>query len=480
MTERWSFWIDRGGTFTDVVGRDPQGALQVCKLLSEDPGRYDDAAVEGIRRLLGGTLDAEAIEGVRMGTTVATNALLERHGARVALVITAGFEDLLRIGTQARPDLFALRIEKPETLPEQVIGLEERVLASGEVRHAPDLERLRARLEQARADGIEALAVVLANAYAYPAHELAVGEVARDLGFAHVALSHAVVGELGLTARGDTTSADAYLTPILRDYVNRVRQRLDSGAVSVPLRFMQSSGGLADAAHFSGKDAVLSGPAGGVVACAHVARQAGVERVIGFDMGGTSTDVCRVDLSEGFERVFERVVAGVRIKAPMLNVITIAAGGGSLLQFDGRRLTVGPESAGADPGPVCYRRDGGRLAVTDANVALGRVQPEFFPACFGPAGDERLDREAAWRRMQALAGEVARATGRNLSVPELAAGFVRIANDDMARAIREISVARGYDVSDYALCCFGGAGAQHACAVARLLGMTSVALSTPT
>ena len=473
-SSRWSFWIDRGGTFTDVIGRDPQGRLHVTKVLSENPERYEDAAVEGIRQLLGGgPLDGARIEAVRMGTTVATNALLERKGARVVLVITDGFEDALLIGTQARPDLFALRIEKPAPLAWRTLGLREEVRADGAVVRAPDLVALRARLKTARSEGGEALAVVLKNAWANPAHERAVVALGREVGFAHVTGSAEAVGEIGLVGRGDTTTADAYLTPILRAYVARVRRQLPG---EVRLRFMQSSGGLADAERFSGKDAILSGPAGGVVACAAVARQAGFRRVVGFDMGGTSTDVCRVDQAEGPERVYERPVAGVRLRAPMLHVHTIAAGGGSLLQFDGRRLTVGPESAGADPGPVCYRRPGGRLAVTDANAVLGRVQPDYFPRCFGPGGDQPLDAAAARAAMTALAREVARATGQARSPEELAAGFVRIANENMARAIREISVARGHDPTEHALLCFGGAGAQHACALAASLGMPAVIL----
>jgi 5-oxoprolinase (ATP-hydrolysing) len=471
----WSFWVDRGGTFTDVVARDPEGRIHVHKLLSEDPGQYDDAALEAARRLIGleGTeeLREAPVEAVRMGTTVATNALLEREGAAVCLVITAGFEDLLEIGTQDRPELFALEIVKPEPLVSVVVGVKESIDARGGVEAQPDLVALRGRLEAAKAGGAEAVAVVFKNAYRNPANELAVGALAQELGFAHVGLSHEVVREVGLTGRGDTTTADAYLSPILRRYVDRVGRALGP---ETSLRFMQSSGGLADAHRFSGKDAILSGPAGGVVACAHVARLAGHDKVIGFDMGGTSTDVCRIDLAEGFERTYERVVAGVRLKAPMLNVVTIAAGGGSVLGFDGRRLTVGPESAGADPGPVCYRRPAGKLAVTDANAVLGRVQADVFPTCFGPSGDEPLDVEAARAALADRAEEVARDTGQRLSPEELAAGYVRIANESMAAAIREISVARGYDVSDYALLCFGGAGAQHACALAQGLGMRTV------
>jgi 5-oxoprolinase (ATP-hydrolysing) len=472
-SDGWSFFIDRGGTFTDVVALDPTGKQHVSKLLSEDP-TYDDAALEAMRRLVGERdLKQARIDVVRMGTTVATNALLERRGTRLCLVTTAGFEDLLEIGTQDRPDLFALQIVKPEVLAAEVIGVAEAVSADGEALCAPDLETLRAELLAVRADGICALAVALKNAYRNPVHEVAIGALGRELGFEHVGLSHQVVREINLTARGDTTTADAYLTPILRSYLDRFRVAL---ADTVSVRFMQSNGGLAEAAAFSGKDAILSGPAGGVVACAHVARQAGLQKVIGFDMGGTSTDVCRLDLSEGFERAYERVIAGVRIKAPMMNVVTIAAGGGSVLAFNGRRLTVGPESAGAIPGPVCYRRPGGRLTVTDANAALGRVQSAHFPSCFGPAADECLDVEGSTRALQELAERVRRATEVDASfgAEALAAGFVRIANDNMVRAIREISVARGYDVSEYALLCFGGAGAQHACQIATSLGIDRV------
>ncbi len=469
----WSFFIDRGGTFTDVVALDPEGKQHVSKLLSEDPS-YDDAALEAMRRLVGERdLKRAKIAVVRMGTTVATNALLERAGTPLCLVTTAGFEDLLEIGTQDRPDLFALQIKKAKPLAAEVIGVEERVNAEGEALQAPDLEALRTALVTVRAKGIDSLAVVLKNAYRNPEHELAIGQVGRELEFAHVGLSHEVVREINLTGRGDTTTADAYLTPILRAYLDRFRQALSE---SVSLRFMQSNGGLAEATAFSGKDAILSGPAGGVVACAHVARQAGLQKVIGFDMGGTSTDVCRIDLSEGFERAYERVIAGVRIKAPMMNVVTIAAGGGSVLEFNGRRLTVGPESAGAVPGPVCYRRPGGRLTVTDANAVLGRVQSEHFPSCFGPGADAPLDVQGSKQAMQALAVEVRHATevDGSFDAEALATGFVRIANDNMVRAIREISVARGYDVSEYALLCFGGAGAQHACQIAASLGIERV------
>ncbi|MCA8925063.1 MAG: 5-oxoprolinase, partial [Planctomycetes bacterium] len=469
----WHVWIDRGGTFTDVVARDPQGELHVRKLLSEDPERYADAGIEAIRRLLPEAPSAALLEDVRMGTTVATNALLERQGSRVGLLITAGCEDLLEIGTQARPELFALEILKAQPLAERVVGVRERLAADGAVLERLDVAHLRAALGELRAAGIETLAVALLHGATNPVHELQVLEVAAEFGFAHVSLSHRAGGEVGLTARGETTCADAYLTPVLRGYVDRVRGALGA---DVPLTFMQSNGGLVAAERFQGKDAVLSGPAGGVVACMHVARRAGVPRAIGFDMGGTSTDVCRVD-EDGAETVFSREVAGVRLTVPMLNVSTIAAGGGSLLRCDGRRLRVGPESAGSVPGPVCYRRPGGRLALTDANLLLGRIQPQHFPACFGPEGDAPLDPAPARAALAELAREVSQASGRETSAVEVALGCVRIANESMAQAIEEISVARGHDVTGYALVCFGGAGGQHACAVADRLNMQTVVLS---
>ncbi len=471
---RWRFFIDRGGTFTDVVARDPDGALHVRKLLSEDPA-YDDAGLQAIAELLGlasakDGLPAARIGTVRMGTTVATNALLERQGEPVCLVVTRGFGDVLAIGYQDRPDLFALAIEKPEPLVHHTVEVDERVLSDGSVRRVPDLARVRADLEAVRAAGVRSVAVVFLHSYAAPEHELAVGRVAREVGFEHVSLSHRAAREIKVVARGDTACVDAYLTPTLRDYVGRVRRPLGDG---VDLRFMQSNGGLASADRFSGKDAILSGPAGGVVAAAHVSRAAGLESIIGFDMGGTSTDVCR--WHGRLDRVYETRIAGVRLQSPMLEVVTVAAGGGSVLAFDGRRFTVGPESAGADPGPACYRR-GGPPAVTDANAVLGRIQPRWFPACFGPGRDRALDVDASRARLEAIAAAVERATGRRPGVEEVAAGFLRIANEAMAKPIKELSVARGHDVRDDALCCFGGAGAQHACALARSLGIRTVLL----
>ncbi|MBL4848332.1 MAG: hypothetical protein JKY65_22665, partial [Planctomycetes bacterium] len=477
MSDGWQFYVDRGGTFTDVVARDPAGTLHVQKLLSENADRYPDAALEAVRLALGGTLDPAQVEVLRMGTTVATNALLERRGARVGLLITAGLEDLLRIGTQERPDLFALKIDKPAPLPERVVGVDEEHDATGRVLRRLDPVALRAQLESLQAEGIEAIAIAFKHAHLQPRHELAAGALAHEVGFRHVALSHEAGGEIGLLARGDTACADAYLTPALAAYLERV-----AGALSSPgngagplLRFMKSSGGLAAATDFSGKDAILSGPAGGVVGAQSVATKAGLERVIAFDMGGTSTDVSRIDLRQGLERVYERTIAGVRLQAPSLAVHTIAAGGGSRIGFDGRRLRVGPESAGADPGPVCYRREGGLLSVTDANAVSGRVQPAHFPACFGATGEEPLDALASRGAFEELLEQVQAAGGEApASVEALAAGCVRIANEAMAGAIREISVAKGHDLADYALVSFGGAGAQHACAVAETLGVETV------
>ena len=470
----WNFWIDRGGTFTDVVARDPDGAVHVRKLLSINPEHYADAPLHAIRGLMGLPADAPipagSVRAVKMGTTLATNALLERTGARVAFLVTKGFRDLLKIGYQDRPDLFALHIQKAETLEACTVEVEERILADGEIRTPLNWDAVRAALDLLRAEGIDSIAVLFINSYVNPIHEFRIGEMARERGFRQISLSHEVANEIKAVGRGSTTLADAYLTPILRDYIARAESALGEGA---PLRFMQSNGGLASAGRFSGKDAILSGPAGGVTACAAVCRQAGFPKAIGFDMGGTSTDVSRIDGSPEF--IYEKQVAGVRIKAPMLWVETVAAGGGSILAFDGRRCTVGPESAGAQPGPACYGR-GGPATVTDANLVLGRIQPRYFPACFGPRADQPLDAAAAHDRLSALAQAMSEATGRPHTVEEVAAGFIRIANENMVKPIKVISVARGYDVQEYALCCFGGAGAQHACAVAEALGIRSIVI----
>jgi 5-oxoprolinase (ATP-hydrolysing) len=471
MDGRWEFWIDRGGTFTDVVARRPDGTLAVRKLLSEDPGRYGDAVLAGIRGLLGvpagEPIPAARIGSVRLGTTVATNALLQRRGEPTALVITRGFRDALRIGYQNRPRIFARQIILPELLYSRVIEVTERVGAHGEVVAALDEEAAARDLRAAYDDGLRAVAVVCMHGYRYPAHEARIGEIARDAGFTQVSLSHTTSPLMKLVSRGDTTVVDAYLSPILARYVDHVAAELGGTRVL----FMQSSGGLADAHRFRGKDSILSGPAGGIVGMARTAAAAGFGRVIGFDMGGTSTDVSHY--AGEFERQYETEVAGVRMRAPMLSIHSVAAGGGSILHFDGSRYRVGPDSAGADPGPACYRR-GGPLTVTDANVMLGRVQPGYFPRVFGPAGDEPLDARLVAGRFATLAREIAEAAGDPRSAAEVAAGFLGIAVANMANAIKKISVQRGYDVTRYALATFGGAGGQHACAVADALGMTTV------
>jgi 5-oxoprolinase (ATP-hydrolysing) len=469
---QWQFWVDRGGTFTDVVARRPDGAVVSHKLLSENPEQYDDAALEAIRQLLGvadpdAPIPAANIQSVKMGTTVATNALLERQGERTVLVITKGFGDGLRIGYQNRPRLFDRRIVLPEMLYERVVEVDERVAADGTVLGPPALASARTDLTAAFEAGIRSAAIVFLHGYRYPTHERRVAALAREIGFTQVSVSNEVSPLMKLVSRGDTTVADAYLTPILRRYVDTV-----AGALSdTRLMFMQSNGGLTDAALFQGKDSILSGPAGGVVGMARTAAMAGFDKVIGFDMGGTSTDVSH--FGGVFERTFETVIAGVRIRAPMIRINTVAAGGGSVLAFDGARYRVGPDSAGADPGPACYRR-GGPLTVTDCNVLLGRVQPRFFPRVFGPAADQALDANVVRRRFAALADEIKAATGDDLDPRRVAEGFLTIAVENMANAIKKISVQRGYDVTEYTLNCFGGAGGQHACMVADALGMSRV------
>jgi 5-oxoprolinase (ATP-hydrolysing) len=475
----WDFWIDRGGTFTDVIGRAPDGSLVAHKLLSEFPEAYSDAAVQGIRNLLGlaprAPIPRERIGSIKMGTTVATNALLERAGARTVLVTTHGFRDALKIGYQARPKIFARHIIKPQVLFERVVEVSERVRADGTVEQTPDLDAIRPELERARADGVEAVAIVFMHAYRFPTHEQRVAALAREIGFAQVSVSHEVSPLIKLVGRGDTTVVDAYLSPILRRYVAQVARDL-GGSVRRKsiveqqhprLMFMMSSGGLTSAGLFQGKDAILSGPAGGVVGMAETGRVAGFSHLIGFDMGGTSTDVSHFDGE--YERAFETEVAGVRMRAPMMLIHTVAAGGGSILHFDGARFRVGPDSAGANPGPKCYRR-GGPLAVTDANVMVGKLLPDFFPKIFGPAQNLPIDADAVKSAFAALARDV----GGGRTPEEVADGFIRIAVENMANAIKKISVQRGYDVTRYVLNCFGGAGGQHACLVADALGMTKV------
>jgi 5-oxoprolinase (ATP-hydrolysing) len=463
----WQFWIDRGGTFTDVVARGPDGAIHSAKLLSDNPRHYRDAAVAGIRHLLG-TADA-AVDAVKMGTTVATNALLERRGEPTVLVLTAGLGGAIRIGTQQRPKIFALDIDLPDMLYERLIEAHERISAHGGVIEALDEARLAADLHEARKAGLSSAAIVLLHGYRYPAHERRAAEIARRIGFTQVSISSEVSPLIKLVERGNTTLADAYLSPVLRRYVDTVRDGL-SDLGDAPLLFMQSHGGLVGADGFRGKDSVLSGPAGGVVGMVAAATDAGFERVIGFDMGGTSTDVSLYDGE--YERTTDTLIGGIRISAPMMNIHTVAAGGGSVLAFASGRLQVGPASAGALPGPACYR-NGGPLTVTDANVLLGRIQPDFFPAVFGSSGREPLDVE----RVRAAFDELAGAGGSDVAVlapDELAAGFVRVAVERMANAIKKISIARGYDVTRFALSCFGGAGGQHACQVADALGIGSV------
>lgn len=470
-TGRWQFWIDRGGTFTDIVGRRPDGRLVTHKLLSENPEHYRDAAVAGIRHLLGlapgAPITPEQVECVKMGTTVATNALLERKGEPTLLVITQGFRDALRIAYQDRPRLFDRHIVLPELLYRRVIEAHERVGADGQVVTPLDLAHLRERLWAAFDAGLRSVAIVFMHGWRWPAHERAAAALARELGFTQVSVSHEVSPLMKLVGRGDTTVVDAYLSPILRRYVEQVAGEMPG----VRLYFMQSSGGLTDAQAFQGKDAILSGPAGGIVGMVRTARLAGFDRVIGFDMGGTSTDVSH--FAGEFERAFETQVAGVRMRAPMMSIHTVAAGGGSILSFDGARLRAGPESAGANPGPACYRR-GGPLAVTDANVMLGKIQPAWFPKVFGPAADEPLDRAVVVTKFRELAARIEAATGTTRTPEEVAEGFVDIAVGAMANAIKKISVARGYDVTRYTLQCFGGAGGQHACRVADALGMDRV------
>ncbi len=471
---RWDFWIDRGGTFTDIVGRAPDGRMVARKVLSENPGAYEDAALEGIRRILDVASDApipaERIASVKMGTTVATNALLERRGERTVLVITHGLEDQLEIGYQARPDIFARNIIKPSLLYSAIIGARERVQADGTVLQHLDTVALQRDLRAARDAGNTACAIVLMHGYAYPQHELMAAEIARQVGFRQVSISHEVSPLIKIVGRGDTTVADAYLTPLLKRYVNRVARelKLSDPRVSPPrLMFMASSGGLKSADVFEGRDAIVSGPAGGIVAMAATAKAAGFEHVIGFDMGGTSTDVSH--FAGEFERSFETEVAGVRLRVPMLRIHTVAAGGGSIVKFDGTRVTVGPESAGSDPGPMAYRR-GGPLTVTDANVMLGKINADHFPSVFGPNQNEPIDRDSVVAAFAALAEQM----GGEKVAAKVAEGVIRIAVENMANAIKNISVARGYDVSRYALNCFGAAGGQHACLIADALGMETV------
>ena len=467
MNSRWQFWIDRGGTFTDVVARKPDGTLSTHKLLSENPERYRDAALAGIRALLGlapeQKIPGGLIEAVKMGTTVATNALLERKGERTVLFITRGFRDALRIAYQNRPKIFERHIVLPELLYADAVEVDERIGARGQVHLALDEAKARADLERSFAAGFRSIAIVLMHGYRYPQHEARLAALAKAAGFTQISVSHQVSPLMKLVGRGDTTVVDAYLSPILRRYVDRVAAELDG----VRLLFMQSNGGLTDARRFQGKDSILSGPAGGIVGAVRTSLAAGFGKIIGFDMGGTSTDVSHY--AGEFEREFETKVAGVRMRAPMMSIHTVAAGGGSILHFDGARYRVGPDSAGANPGPASYRR-GGPLAVTDANVMLGKIHPEYFPRVFGKDGRQALDATVVQEKFAALAKTI----GDGRSPEQVAEGFVQIAVGNMANAIKHISVQRGHDVTEYTLCCFGGAAGQHACLVADALAMTRV------
>jgi 5-oxoprolinase (ATP-hydrolysing) len=475
----WQFWIDRGGTFTDVIARRPDGSIDTIKVLSENPERYRDAAVEGIRRLMAApaarAIAGRPIDAVKMGTTVATNALLERTGEPTALFVTRGFRDQLKIGYQNRPKLFDRHIRLPEPLYGAVFELDERVDVRGEVLAPFDERQAREAFAAAYARGFRAAAIVFMHAWLHPRHERRAAEIARDAGFTQVSASHAVSPLIKLVSRGDTTVVDAYLSPVLRRYVERFTEELSREVGPARLFFMKSDGGLTDAAAFRGKDAILSGPAGGIVGAVRTSLAAGFAKIIGFDMGGTSTDVSHFSGSSvaDCEREIDARVAGVRIRAPMMAIHTIAAGGGSILHFDGRRFQVGPDSAGADPGPASYRR-GGPLTVTDCNVLVGKLVPSFFPVSFGPAANEPLDHEVVVERFRALASEVARATGRDAAPEDVAEGFLRVAVSNMASAIKLISVQRGHDVTEHTLVSFGGAAGQHACRVADELGMPRV------
>ncbi len=470
MADGWQFWVDRGGTFTDVVARRPDGGLTTAKLLSDNPEHYADAAAEGIRRVLVDAASDASIDAIKMGTTVATNALLERQGSPTALLITAGFGDALAIGYQNRPDIFALNIVKPTTIYKRVVEIDERMSADGAVLRPLDASAVRATLAALKKDGIRSVAVCLMHGYRYPEHESALGRIAEDLQFDQVSVSHDVEALIKLVGRAETTLVDAYLTPVLMGYIDRLRKALATVAHPRRLMFMQSNGGLADADRFRGKDSILSGPAGGVVGMAQAASAVGLTRLVGFDMGGTSTDVSAY--SGEYERSVDSEVAGVRLRAPMMRIHTIAAGGGSILRYADGRYQVGPMSAGANPGPACYRR-GGPLTVTDANVLLGRLVPDYFPKVFGASADQPIDVSVVRSRFELLAENIGTG-GRDVEPERVAAGFLAVAVENMANAIRKMTIERGEDVRDFTLCCFGGAAGQHACKVAEVLGMRQI------
>ena len=475
---KWQFWIDRGGTFTDIIGRNPAGKIITHKLLSENARQYPDAAIQGIRDLLrlkeGDVIPIDNIESIKMGTTVATNALLERKGENTLLAITSGFADILRIGYQQRPKLFSLDINLPDMLYSKIIEIEERVDVNGKILTKLDILKSEKLLKSAFNEGYKSIAIVLLHGYRYQDHENKLKLIAKEIGFKQISVSHNVSPLMKIIPRGDTTVVDAYLSPILRRYVAQVKNALGSDKNdSGKLKFMQSNGGLTDANYFQGKDAILSGPAGGVVGMVKTGEKVGLNKLIGFDMGGTSTDVCHYNGE--YERTLETEVAGVRLRSPMMLINTVAAGGGSILHFDGSRYRVGPDSAGANPGPACYR-NGGPLTVTDCNVMIGKLSPDFFPKVFGPNANQKLDSRIVFKKFKALAKEISLSTNKLISPEEVAEGFLSIAVESMANAIKKISVQRGYDVSNYALSCFGGAGGQHACLVADSLGIKQIHL----
>lgn len=488
-------FADRGGTFTDIVAvTNNQTIIDrlanfterflivplpnkewiiVYKLLSENPEQYEDAVIQGIRDIIGLTVNEpipyQTIEVVKMGTTVATNALLERHGDRVVLLITKGFKDALRIGYQNRPNIFAQEIILPTMLYEQVIEVDERYDAHGHELVSVNIDQAKQDLQTVYHTGIRSCAIVFMHSDRYPFHEQQIAKIAQEIGFTQISVSHQVSPLMKLVSRGDTTVVDAYLTPILRRYVNQIASHLPQ----VKLMFMKSDGGLTNAEQFQGKDSILSGPAGGIVGAVQTSKRAGFELVITFDMGGTSTDVAH--FKGEYERQLDSEIAGARMRVPVLAINTIAAGGGSILYFDGSSYRVGPESAGSNPGPASYRR-GGQLTVTDANVMLGKIQPEYFPAVFGSEGKLPLDQEIVIQKFTELAKEIASVTGNYRTPEQVASGFIAIAVENMANAIKKISLQRGYDVSQYVLCCFGGAGGQVACLIADTLGMKKIFL----
>jgi 5-oxoprolinase (ATP-hydrolysing) len=470
-TQRWQFYIDRGGTFTDIVGQTPQGKIIVHKLLSENPEQYQDAPIQGIKDILGipatEPIPTAQIEVVKMGTTIATNALLERKGDRLVLLITKGFKDALRIGYQNRPDIFAREIILPTMLYESVVEIDARYDAQGNELKPVDISQVREDLQAVYETGISSCAIALIHGYRYQKHELQVAAIAREVGFTQISISHQISPLIKLVSRGDTTVVDAYLTPILRRYLDRIAQQLPN----TPLMLMKSDGGLVSGEDFQGKDSILSGPAGGIVGAVKISERAGFKRIVTFDMGGTSTDVAHY--AGEYERELDLEIAGARMRVPVLAIHTIAAGGGSILAFDGVSYRVGPESGGSNPGPACYRR-GGELTVTDANVLLGKIQPQYFPAVFGQAANQPLDRKIVVTKFTELSQKIHTATGNNPILEQVAAGFMAIAVANMANAIKKISLQRGYDVTRYVLCCFGGAGAQVACLVADNLGMSKI------